>query len=171
MPDAPDADKPADKTTAPPWGEDFDAARAWQTITAQRTAEAELKAKLATLEQAEQARSDADKSELDKAIARAERAEALAKSKAREAILAKADLPDELHAFITADDEDGIAAQVAKLSGVLKGSSKSDDVDPDADADKGTPPANGRPAAGLKPGHGGDDKEPLDLDELVASIR
>ena len=40
--EAPSAAEPTD--APPPWGEDFDAARAWQTITHQRKREAELEA-------------------------------------------------------------------------------------------------------------------------------
>ena len=45
------ADKPADKST-PPWGDDFDAARAWETITKLRGIESDLKAKVTELETA-----------------------------------------------------------------------------------------------------------------------
>lgn len=178
MPDAPDAPnadtdaKPADKTSTPPWGDDFDAARAWATITRQREAEQELKARVTELETA--AEGLVAKADLDAAIARAETAEASVKTTKRDAAIAKANLPEELHAFVTADDEDGIADQIAKLSAAITPSGTDDDTDEpkpaDDAADKGTPPAK-RPEAGLTPGHGGDDTPAFDLDAITAEIR
>ncbi|AWY06639.1 scaffolding protein [Microbacterium phage Zeta1847] len=170
------ADKPAETPSTPPWGDDFDAARAWDTITKLRGIESELKAKVAELETAAEAM--VPKADLDAAIARAETAEGNVKAKTREAILAKAELPDDLHAFVTAEDEEGIAEQVSKLKAALtpkapeadKGD-KPGEGDP-ADTDKGTPPAkSSRPAPGLKPGHGGDDPVAFDPDAVVAAIR
>lgn len=46
-PDTPvDAAQGAEATEAPPWGDDFDAGKAWNTITTQRQAEKELKEEL-----------------------------------------------------------------------------------------------------------------------------
>lgn len=179
MPDAPDtkADEAtpeapktdAAETTTPPWGDDFDAARAWATITRQREAEQELKARVTELETA--AEGLVSKADLDAAIARAEAAEASVKTTKREAALAKAELPEELHAFVTADDEDGIADQIAKLTAALNPSGKTDgDEETPAADDKGTPPAK-RPEAGLVAGHGGDEPPVFDPDAIVASIR
>lgn len=56
VPDTPDAEEQAptaDDTqhSSPPWGEDFDAERAWSTIQTQRQAEKDLKAQVAEYEQ------------------------------------------------------------------------------------------------------------------------
>lgn len=177
MPDAPDAKpdeakpdapKPDAETSTPPWGDDFDAARAWATITSQREAEQALKAEIATLKTA--AENLVPKADLDAALQRAETAEASVKTTKREAALAKAELPEELHAFVTADDEDGIADQIAKLTAALKPSGKTDDEASKPADDKGTPPAK-RPEAGLVAGHGGEEPPVFDPDAIVAAIR
>lgn len=180
MPDAPDAatanedkpaTKPAESSSTPPWGDDFDAARAWATITSQREAEQALKARVSELETA--AEGLVPKADLDAAIARAETAESDIKTTKRDAAIAKAGLPEELHAFVTADDEDGIADQIAKLAAALQGSGTADADEgkpSDDDADKGTPPSK-RPEAGLTPGHGGEETPAFDLEAIAAEIR
>jgi hypothetical protein len=163
--DKPD-EKPADKPAAPPWGDDFDAQRAWNSLLAARDTEKTLKARLKEFEDAEQARTDADKSELDKAIARAERAEAATKAAQRDAVLAKSGLDEKLHGFITADDAEGIAAQIAALKDAMgdKGNDGADDAADDTSA-------NGRPKPDLRPGSGGTDPEPFDPAAIAAEIR
>ncbi|WP_067201075.1 hypothetical protein [Microbacterium sp. XT11] len=165
-----DAQTPADESketsSTPPWGDDFDPARAWETITKLRNVERDLKAKVAKFEQEEQERADAEKSELDKAIARAERAEQAALAAKRDAALAKANLPEELHAFVTATDDDGIADQIAKLTAALGASDKGGKEEtPSQEEQK----PSGRPQAALTPGHGGEEA-PFDADAIVAAV-
>jgi hypothetical protein len=174
MPDAPEVKpdetpdaKPDTASTTPPWGDEFDAARAWDTITAQRAAEQELKARIAALETA--AESLVPKADLDAAIARADAAEASVKTAKRDAALASSGLPEELHAFVTAEDDEGIAEQVAKLTAAIK---PAEPAKPAAtEPTEPAKPAPLRPAAALTPGHGGDEAPVFDADALVASIR
>ncbi|MEZ3160132.1 hypothetical protein AB1K54_06220 [Microbacterium sp. BWT-B31] len=131
-------------TTAPPWGDDFDPARAWQTISKLREGEKELKARLGVAER-----------DLATATSRATAAEAATLAARREALIARASLPDTLHPFVTANDEDGIAAQVETLRNALtEGASNSR-----------------RPQAAVIPGHGGEDDTPHNADAIVAGIR
>ncbi|QOI66918.1 scaffolding protein [Microbacterium phage GardenState] len=165
-PAAPQTDPAKEPTgSTPPWGDDFDPARAWDTIQKQREAEKELKAKLDAFEKAEQERSDAEKTELEKLQARLEKAEADLKAKAREALLAKSGLPEDLHDLVTADTDEGIAAQVAKLQTAL-GGQKNDGNDPAPEVKPSS-----RPQAALTPGHGGEPTPETDLDAIVAAVR
>ncbi|WDS52031.1 scaffolding protein [Microbacterium phage Caron] len=164
--DAPKPDESKETPTEHPWGDDFDPARAWKALTAAREAEKELKAKLASHEKAEQERADAEKSELEKAIARAERAEQAAKDAARNAVLAKSGLPEELHPFVTGETDEAIAEQIAKLTTAL-GASDKDGEEPKP-SDEAKP--SSRPQAALTPGHGGDEAT-FDADAIVADIR
>lgn len=155
-----DAPKPAPAkpdASTPPWGDDFDPARAWATITRQREAEQGLKARIAELETA--AEGLVPKAELDAALTRADAAETTLKTSKRAAALAKADLPEELHAFVTAEDDDGMAEQIAKLAAAVK---------PGASAASAVTAA--RPSAELTPGHGGDEAPSFNADALASSI-
>lgn len=167
-----DAQKPAEESkektsTTPPWGDDFDPARAWETITRQREAEKELKDKLAAYEKAEQERADAEKTELEKLQARLEKAEADVKAAQRAAVLAKSGLPEELHGFITGDTEEAIADQVAKLTAALGASDKGGDKEAKPSEEEQKP--SGRPQAALTPGHGGEEAT-FDADAIVAAV-
>lgn len=165
--ETPNAETPKEEQTHP-WGDDFDPARAWSTITQQREAEKELREKLASFEKAEQERADAGKTELERAIARAEKAEQAAKAAQRASVLAKSGLPEELHDFVTGETDEAIAAQVEKLTAALaaKDAGKTPGETPDADEVKTT----SRPQAALTPGHGGDEA-PFDADAIVAAVR
>jgi hypothetical protein len=168
-PDAPkpiEDPKPAeDAKPTPPWGDDFDPARAWSAIQAGRETERALKARIADFEKAEQEKADADKSDLDKATARADRAEAALKAAQRDALIAKAGIPDELAEFITAEDADGIAAQLAKIKAAIGNADSGDDgAGEDGKHD-------GRPKPALTPGHGGDDPKPFNVDDVYAAVR
>lgn len=162
---APEAPK-ADEKATPPWGNDFDPQRAWDTITRQRDSEKALKDRIAAFERAEQERADANKSELDKAIARAERAEQEAKAKARALALSRTGLSEDAYQFITAEDDEGIAKQAAALMALA---GKKDDAQ---DTDGDTPAlTTNRPKPGLKPGHGGDVSTPFDAAAIATAAR
>lgn len=163
------APKPAPGPSAastPPWGDDFDAARAWATITRQRQSEQTLRERIAELETA--AEGLVPRADLDAAIARADAAETTAKTTKREAALAQAELPTELHAFVTAEDDNGMADQIAKLSAAITGSGTAAMPAPVADRTQTTIPK--RPEAELTPGHGGDDSRAFDVDALASSV-
>ncbi len=158
-----DAPKPAPAkpdASAPPWGDNFDPARAWATITRQREAEQGLKARIAELETA--AYGLVPKADLDAALTRADAAETTLKTSKRAAALAKADLPEELHAFVTAEDDHGMAKQIATLAAAVKPST--------ATATSTSAPAPVRPAAELTPGHGGGEAPMFNADALATSV-
>lgn len=146
--------------STPPWGDDFDPARAWATITRQREAEQGLKARIAELETATEGR--VPRADLDAALTRADAAEATLKSSKRAAALAKADLPEELHAFITAEDDRGMAEQIAKLASAVKPTT--------ATIASTSTPAPARHAAELMPGHGGHEAPTFNANALVTSV-
>ncbi|MEO2133387.1 MULTISPECIES: hypothetical protein [unclassified Microbacterium] len=167
-----------DKTATPPWGDDFDAEKAWELITTLRAAEKTLKternafkAERDELAVKVQGFEDAGKTEAEKADAKAQ-ADAAELAKARrdlfvERALRKHAIPEELVEFLTGDDEESILAKAEKLAGLKSAKPDADATDTDA-ADAA---ASGRPKPGLKPGEGGDAPEEVDLDALVASIR
>ncbi|MGN6128683.1 MAG: hypothetical protein ACTHON_19170 [Humibacter sp.] len=158
--DAPKPTPAKPDASTPPWGDDFDPARAWATITRQREAEQGLKARIAELETA--AEGLVPKAELDAALTRADAAETTLKTSKRAAALAKADLPEELHAFVTAEDDHGMAEQIAKLTAAIKPGT--------ATAASTSTPAPARPAAELTPGHGGDEAPTFNADALATSV-
>lgn len=158
--DAPKATPTKPDASTPPWGDDFDPARAWATITRQREAEQGLKARIAELETAAEGR--VPRADLDAALTRAHDAETTLKTSKRAAALANADLPEELHAFVTAEDDQGMAEQIAKLAAAIKPGA--------ATAATLSTPAPARPAAELTPGHGGDEAPTFNADALATSV-
>lgn len=156
--------KEAVTETTPPWGDDFDPARAWETIQRQRAAEADLKAKLSAFEKAEQEKADAEKTELERLRDQLNAATAEKTALARTAQLNELGLDKTLHDFVTGETPEAIAEQVATLKAAL-GNGKPAEEDP-APASTTT-----RPQPQLTPGQGGDDKSVPDLDALVASLR
>ncbi|WNT44326.1 scaffolding protein [Microbacterium phage Mabodamaca] len=148
-----------------PWGDDFSPEKAWKALTAAREAEKAAKRQVTAYEAAEQERADADKTELQKAIERAEKAEKAAKDAARNAVLAKSGLPEELYGFITGETDEAIAEQIAKLSAAVTAKDKAEETpEPVTDPAPKTP----RPTAALTPGHGGDE-DTFDADAIVAA--
>jgi hypothetical protein len=114
-----------DAGTAAPWGDDFDAARAWKLIENLRADNAKTKAKLSDYDKAEQARADAEKTELQRAVERAERAEKSLSDRdaadRRKTVLSKHGLSDEDAVFLAGvadDDLDAKAEALAKRLGV-----------------------------------------------------
>jgi hypothetical protein len=164
VPPAPTAPTPAAEPT-PPWGDDFDPARAWSLIQGLRTDKAALSTKVSTFEQAAQAAADAERTDLERAIARAEQAEqAIAARNAadqRAAVLVKHNLSAEDAAFLKniPDAElDATAEQLSKRLG----------LDQAAATAAGQIP--GMPAAKLTPGHAGAGAAPVDPEAIADRI-
>lgn len=109
-PDAPKAGE------TPPWGEDFDAERAWKTIQNLRAKEK----RIADLEREAKAREDAEKTEAQRLADRLAEVEQKAKDAERALIrtrvAAKHGLPDEVAALIHADTEEDFEAKAAALA-------------------------------------------------------
>lgn len=75
-----------------------------------------LKERAAKWDEAE----EANKTELQKVLERAEQAEAAVVAAKRDAILARYQVPDEYQDLITASDPEGMEAQAQKLQGLTK---------------------------------------------------
>lgn len=168
-------------TEAPPWGDDFDPARAWQTICHLRdevraakaaAAEAAERAAEAPEEAApdgnpgdapsgpEEGTDDATKALADR-VAAAERDAAEARRALWvERALRKYDVPDDLHDLVTGDTEEAVTAIAERLAGRTRPTKA-----PAADD------MPRRPDAALTPGHGGEAPKPFDPDALAARAR
>jgi hypothetical protein len=151
---------------APPWGADFDAARAWSLIQGLRGDKEKLTGKVSTFEKAAQEQADKEKTDLQRATERAERAEkAIADREAadkRRTVLSKHGLTDDDAAFLAGvsdDDLDARAQQLAARLGVGQGQ---------PDAAEAIP---GRPTPTLTAGHESSDAaeafDPLALADKV----
>lgn len=150
---------------APPWGDDFDPSRAWQTITRQREEEKALRARLSEFEKAQKAREDAEKSESERMSEALETARREAAEARREVLVSRAavkhSLPEKVLAFITGTTAEEVEEQAATLAEMLGAGVK--------------PPAAevpGKPRPALKPGQGGGDgPAEIDPDAVAERIR
>jgi hypothetical protein len=129
-PDATSAPDPAAASTAPtapaetpPWGDDFNADRAWSLIKGLRGDKEKLTGKVSEFEKAAQQRADAEKSEIQRAVERAERAEkAIADREAAEkrtAVLSKHGLSAADAAFLAGVSDDDLDARAEALAARL----------------------------------------------------
>ena len=158
----------APKAEAPPWGDDFDAEKAWRLIVNLRTDVSGLKTDRDDARTALQAREDAEKSESEKAVARAERAEADLKDERRKGLVSAAalkhNLPDDVLEFLTGDDAEAIEAKAARL-GALGGSKV------ETEEKSGGEEIPGKPKAALRPGHGGEETPAFDPAAIAQAAR
>lgn len=146
---------------APPWGDDFDPARAWKTITSLRDKEKELSSKLSGYERAAKEREDAEKTEAQKLadrLAEAEKAADEARTELlRSRIAAKHKLPPELAELLTGKTEEELEAKASVLAEHLGGKK---------------PPVPGRPtAAGYTTGDGTDPSPAFDPVAIAQAAR
>lgn len=151
----------------PPWGDDFDAEKAWRLIQNLRADNQTVKSKLAEYDKARQAEEDAKKSELQRALERAERAERALKEReaadqraaALKAALKKHGLSDEdaeLLEDVALDKLDERAQALAKRL--------------NRDRQDVTETIPGKPAPKLTPGHEGPSKPTFDPDAIAARV-
>jgi hypothetical protein len=163
-PDAAASTAPAAPET-PPWGADFDPSRAWSLIQGLRGDKEKLSGKVSAFEKAAQERADAEKTEVQRAIERAERAEkAVADREAadkRRAVISKHGLGDEDAAFLAGVSDDDLDARAQALAARLG-------VGKATDAAEAIP---GKPTPTLTAGHESSDAaeafDPLALAEKV----
>lgn len=151
-PSAPPAQEPAAQTETPPWGEDFDPARAWHTIQSLREKEKELtKQPRLTAEQQRQLTEyqqlvEASKSEAQRqqeAIEAAKRDAETSRAEAtRYKLAATHGIPAEHFDLLGSGTEEEIAARAEKISALLAMSTTSPPP----------PPATRRPVEQLRPG-------------------
>lgn len=155
--EAPSTGDPQESET-PPWGDDFDPARAWKTIQTLRESEKELKRLKAEQERAEKEREDAEKTEIERLSEERDRLKAELAARDREALVAKVakdhGIPEDLVEFLTADTEEALVAQAERLGSKVK-TAPADDLP-------------GKPKPRLTPGTGSDDGVPSETPEEIA---
>lgn len=169
-----DAPKPEEKNEPAPWGDDFDAARAWTLVQNLRTENAALKTENGTLKSERQEREDGEKTELQKLQEALATAEKNAADATRTASVARVlrkfpDLAD-FEDLLVGDTEEEIAAKAERLAaiGKPKDDAKDGGGDENKDEDEGKPVLPGRPAPALTPGHGGDNSPaPFDPEAIA----
>ncbi|QXO14540.1 scaffolding protein [Arthrobacter phage Kaylissa] len=168
---------PADKQEGDkaPWGDDFDAERAWKLVQNLRTEVATLKTENGTMKTKLQASEDEGKTELQKLQERLAAAEQTAKEKERELSLAKVlRKHPELEEFadlLTGDTEEELAAKAERLAAIGKGKKDEDDADKGDDQKPDAPELPGKPQPNLTPGHGGEDSTPFDPTAIALAAR
>lgn len=171
----PPADAAQEAPEAPPWGDDFDAARAWTLVQNLRSDKAALKEKLeaaesraSALEAEANAAADEKKSEAEKLADRLAAAEQAAKEAQRALYIERArathGLDEELLEFLTGSSEDEILAQAEKLA------KRAAPAAP-PESEPTLPPLPERPRPNLTPGHGGELATPVDIDEIATAAR
>lgn len=177
-PSTPAAEAPKTPEAAP-WGDDFDAARAWKLVQNLRTEKDELKLDRDRIKSALQASETSTASESEKIAAAETRAKEAEKALYLERIYRQhPELDnDDLRDFLTGDTEDEITAKAERLARLSKA--------PEADGDPVTPPAGtdapapgsgapevpGKPTPSLVPGHGGDETPTFDPVAIAKAAR
>ena len=180
------------KPAAPPWGDDFNAERAWNLVQNLRSEKETLKGDLATARQKIQEIEAGESDGLKELRTRAEAAEARAKKAEHELTLSKVlkDFPalEGFEDLLTGDDEASIRSKAERLAAIGKkpeeGDPKpgaqeeqkaGDDNTPDGQAPDGeqTSSLPKRPEADLSltPGHGGEEKVPFDPAAIALAAR
>lgn len=164
--EAPPAEGTAPATSAPeasetpPWGDDFDAARAWKTISTLRDSEKTLKGRLSAFEKAEQEKADAEKTEAERLAEERDRLQAELADVKRAALVAKVakehGIPEDLVDFLNADTEEALTAQAERLGSKVK--APADDLP-------------GKPKPRLTPGTGSDEAPLESPAEIAKRIR
>ncbi|UYL87611.1 scaffolding protein [Arthrobacter phage VResidence] len=169
---APEAKPEGEKA---PWGDDFDAERAWKLVQNLRAERDDLKKKNTAYESERQAREDEGKSELQKLQDRLDAAERTAKEKERELSLAKVlRKHPELEEFadlLTGDTEEELAAKAERLAAIGKPKDGGDGENKDGEQKPDAPELPAKPTPNLTPGHGGDESTPFDPTAIALAAR
>lgn len=174
---------PADKQEGEkaPWGDDFDAERAWklvQNLRAERdalkTERDGLKTERDTLKSEKDSVANEGKSELQKLQDRLEQIEAASKAKDRDLALQKVlrkhpDL-EEFADLLTGDTEEELAAKAERLSAIGKAKAPAEGEEKDGEKPD-TTELPGKPQPNLTPGHGGEDSTPFDPTAIALAAR
>lgn len=172
--------------STPPWGDDFDAERAWTLVQNLRSEKESLKGELATERQKSQALEANESDGLKELRTRAEAAEERAKEAERKLNVATVlrDFPAlaDFEDLLTGDTVEEIKAKAERLASIGDKKDDAEDPDkgdpkPDESEDEGAKggsqedPLPGRPAPDLVPGHGGGEKAPFDPDAIAKAAR
>lgn len=114
--------KPESSET-PPWGDDFDAERAWKTIQNLRKEEKELKAYKAEQERLAKEKADAEKTEIERLSDQLAEAKQAIAAREHEALIARVakekGVPDDLIDLLTGDDEEALVAKAERLASAV----------------------------------------------------
>jgi hypothetical protein len=178
------------KPAAPPWGDDFDAERAWNLVQNLRTEKEGLKGELATAKQKIQEIEAGESDGLKELRQKVEDAEARAKKAEHELTLSKVlkDFPalEGFEDLLTGDDEAAIRSKAERLAAIGGKKGDEDPAPDDGEKDGEKPPAAdgdktgqegsglpGKPAEALSlsPGHGGEEKVPFDPAAIALAAR
>lgn len=162
-----------------PWGDDFDAARAWKLVTNLRAEKDALKAEkteLVTerdaLKTSLQEKEDSKKSDEDKLADRIAAIEKRAQEAERKLTLANVlrDFPTlaDFEDLLTGDTEEAIRSKAERLAKIGAKDAADDNDDEQEQAPAGV---HTKPTPSLKPGHGGDETPAFDPKAIAEAAR
>jgi hypothetical protein len=160
-------DKPADQT--PPWGDDFDAERAWtliQNLRGEKSALQTERDELRTERDSLQTERETREAEATSATERATKAE---RELHVERALRKHKVPDDLVDLVRGDTEEEVLAMAERLAKFA--TPEKQEPEEEEKEEPAAPQLPAKPRPKLQPGHGGDAGEPNDLDAIVKSVR
>ncbi|MGO4251234.1 hypothetical protein AB4Y81_03115 [Paenarthrobacter sp. TAF1] len=174
-----DATKDSKPEGENPWGDDFDAEKAWRLVqnlraevTGLKTERDDLKTERDNLKVEKDASDSEGKTEIQKLTDRLAELEKTAKEKDRDValqkVLRKHPELEEFSDLLTGETEDELMSKAERLAKIGK------PADGDNPADKdGEKPAElpGTPKPNLVPGHGGDAPAPFDPDAIAKAAR
>lgn len=182
MADTENTQTPAAEAEKAPWGDNFDAERAWKLVQNLRAEVAVIKADRDTvkgerdsLKSKSQALEDEGKTELQKLQDRAEAAEKAAKEAARELnlqkVLRKHPELEDFADLLTGETEEELAAKAERLAAIGKPKDGGDGENTDGEQEPETPELPTKPTPNLTPGHGGDDSTTFDPTAIALAAR
>lgn len=162
-PEAPEATDPATPPATepkPPWGDDFNAERAWQLVQDLRGDKARLQERLTAAGPG----AKPDEAALQELQTRAAKADtdlaAAQKALYVERALRKHSLSDDFADFLDGDSEEDILARAERLASFTGTPKEPQPADP-----------SGKPVPALAPGHGGEPATPFDPVAIAKAAR
>lgn len=170
------ADGASDEQKAP-WGDDFDAERAWRLVQNLRQERDGLKSERDRLKSELQESRNSSATESEKIADAEKRAKDAEKALYLERVYRK--FPaldnDDLRDFLTGDTEEEITAKAERLARLGKAPEESENDDPkpseDGDGDDGSQEIPGKPTPSLVPGHGGQEPPTFDPVAIAKAAR
>jgi chromosome segregation ATPase len=177
-----DSNKPGNsgEGSTPPWGDDFDAERAWRLVQNLKSERDGLRSEVADLKTERDNLKTEAGSETDKVKAAQKDADDVRRELWIERALRKhPEIDEDYIDFLSGDTEDEINAKAERLAKIGKkaeapkddekdGGKDADDSDDSGDDDEDLP---GKPKPDLKPGHGGDSPESTDPAAIALEVR
>lgn len=169
---AAEAQKPAET----PWGDDFDAERAWKLVQNLRTERDGLKTERDSLKTERDAlvtERDGLKTELQTKTEEVERTtKETARELALQKVLRKHPELEDFADLLSGDTEEEIAAKADRLAAIGKPKEPAANADPAGEQPPaGDPELPGKPTPSLTPGHGGEENAPFDPVAIAKAAR